>query len=118
MHRDDGSCAGRDQRFQLALVQVEGIRADIHEDRPGAAQDEGIDRGNKGEGGDDDLIAGLDVQQEGIISRAWVQEVVSRTFGTPNSSSSRVLHFFVNGPSPESFSPAMASAMYSFLCPP
>ena len=65
MHRDDGLRARCDQRFQPGFIQVQRIRPDVGEDRSGAAQDEGVDRRDKGERRDDDLVAGLDIQQEG-----------------------------------------------------
>ncbi len=52
-------------RAQQPFVQVQGVRAHVHEDRPGPPEDERIDGGHEREGRDDHLIAGLNVQQEG-----------------------------------------------------
>ncbi len=65
MHDDDGPGAGGDQALELGFVQVEGIGADIGEDRAGAAQHEGVDGGDEGKIGQDDFVAGLDIEQQG-----------------------------------------------------
>ena len=65
VHRQDGPGAGAEQGLQAGLVEVEAVGADIAEDRAGPAQHEGVDRGDEGKGRHDDLVAGLDVQEQG-----------------------------------------------------
>src|SRR4026207_1850707 len=50
-------------------------------------------------------------------SSASVQEVVRSTLGTPSVASSKLWHFFVNGPSPETCPFSMACRMYSYSLP-
>ena len=50
---------------EFLLVQVQSIRTDIDKHRLGSPQDKGIHRGDKCEVGEDDLVAGLDPQQQG-----------------------------------------------------
>ena len=52
------------ERFQLCLVNVERIGTDVGEYRFRAAQDEGVDGGDEGEGGDDDLVPLPDIEQD------------------------------------------------------
>ena len=56
---------GGDERLQLRLIEVERIRPDIRENRLGATKHKGVGRGDEGEGRDDDLVARLEVQQQG-----------------------------------------------------
>src|SRR6478735_3834711 len=51
------------------------------------------------------------------ISRASVQDVVSKTFLKPNRCSKNSLHFFVYRPSPEIFPLFTARVMYSVSFP-
>ena len=64
VHGHDGPGARRDETLELALVQVQRVGADVGEDGPGAAQHEGVDRRDEGEGGHDDLVAGRDAQEQ------------------------------------------------------
>src|SRR5688572_27200498 len=56
---------GGDGSLEPGLVQVKGIRPDIEEDRTRSAQHKRIHRGNERKIRDDDLIARLDLQQNG-----------------------------------------------------
>ena len=47
VHRRRWPGARRDQRFELRLVEVQRVGADVGEDRARAAQDEGVDRREK-----------------------------------------------------------------------
>ena len=62
---DDRLRALRDERFDPGLIEVQGVGPHIGKDGPRAAQDEGIHRGDKGEGRHDDFIAGPDIQEQG-----------------------------------------------------
>jgi hypothetical protein len=64
MHGNDGSRARSDECLQPALIQVERVRTNVGKHRAGAAENEGIDRGHKGEGRHDDLVTGLHVEKE------------------------------------------------------
>jgi hypothetical protein len=64
VHRNDGPRPGRDGLLDPALVQVEGVLADVDEHRHAAPQHEGIRRRDEGVRGHDHLIARLDVQQQ------------------------------------------------------
>jgi len=63
--RHDRLGAGCDRCFDQPFVDVEGVFADVHEDRHPTTEHEGIGRGHKGVGGHDDLIPRLDVGQDG-----------------------------------------------------
>ncbi len=63
MHRHDGLGARRDRRFDFALVDVQRIGTDIDKHRHGAAQHEGVGRGDEGKRRHDDLVARLQVGQ-------------------------------------------------------
>ncbi len=65
MHRHDGLRAWRDEGFELRLVEVQRVRPHIAKDGLRTAHDEGIRRGDKGEGRHDDLIASLDAEEDG-----------------------------------------------------
>ena len=65
MHRHNDLGARSDQTFQLPLVQIQRIGPDIGKNNSGAPQRKGIRRGNKGKGGNNDLITRLDVKQQG-----------------------------------------------------
>src|SRR5438105_3649326 len=60
----DRPCAGRDELFEVGLVQVERIQTNVAKHWAGAAQHEGIDGGNECKGRDDNLVAGLDLEQQ------------------------------------------------------
>ena len=64
MHQDNRPRPFGDQIGQLVFIQVERIWANVSEHRPRPAQREGVDSGDKGKRRDDDLIAGLDVEQQ------------------------------------------------------
>ena len=55
----------RNGRFNQRLVNILGIRPDIHEHRHRAAQNEGVCGGHKCIGGHDDLVSGSAVNQQG-----------------------------------------------------
>lgn len=63
--RNDRLGAGCDRFLDQPFVDVEGVFADVHEDRHPPTEHEGISRGHKGVGGHDDLIPRLDVGQDG-----------------------------------------------------
>lgn len=65
MDRHDRFRARRDLRLKPGFVQVEGIRPHVNENRFRPAQDEGVDRRDKSERGDDDFVAWPDVEQDG-----------------------------------------------------
>ena len=65
MHRDNDLGPGSDEAFQLPLVQIQRVGPDVGKNNSCAAQREGIRRGDKGKGGNNHFVAGLDVEQQG-----------------------------------------------------
>jgi len=65
MDRHDRLGAGCDRCLDQLFVDVEGVFADINENRHPPTEHEGIGRGYKGVRGHDDLIPRLDVGQDG-----------------------------------------------------
>ena len=65
MDRDNRSRPGRDEIFQLLLVQIQRVGPDVGKNNPGSSQREGIRRGHKGKGGDNHFVAGLDIEEQG-----------------------------------------------------
>ena len=65
MHGNHGLGPGRNEAFQLLLVQIQRVGPDVGKNYPGAAQRKGICRGHEGEGGDNHFVAGLDIEQQG-----------------------------------------------------
>src|SRR5579863_529133 len=65
MHRYNRASAGRNQPLQLRFIQVERVGTDIREHGPSAAQYESVRSGNEGERRDDNLVARLDIQEQG-----------------------------------------------------
>ncbi len=63
--RHDCLGAGCDRCLDQPFVDVEGVFADVHEDRHPPTEHEGIGRGHESVGGHDDLIPRLDVGQDG-----------------------------------------------------
>ena len=72
--RQDGSGARRDLVLDLERIDVEGRRIDIDEDGPGAGAANGAGGGEESEGGQDDLVAGADLQGVRASRRASVPE--------------------------------------------
>ena len=64
VHGHHGPGAGRDERLELRLVQVEGVGTDVDEDRAGTAEHERVHRGHEGERRHNDLVAWPDVQEQ------------------------------------------------------
>ncbi len=56
--------ARRQQFLEPRLVEIEGVRAHVREHRSGSAQHERVHRRHEREGRHDDLVAGLDAQQQ------------------------------------------------------
>jgi len=65
MHRHDDPGARRDGGFDEVFVNIHGVGADVNKDRQGAAQHKGVDGGDEGEAGHDELVAGLQVAEQG-----------------------------------------------------
>ena len=65
MNRNDHPGPGSDRLLDQTLVDIHGIRPDIDENRHAAPQDEGIRRGDKCVGRNDELIPGLNIAQNG-----------------------------------------------------
>lgn len=63
--RHDRLGAGGDRRLNQPFIDVEGVFADVNEDRHPSTKHEGVGRGHKGIGGHDDLIPRLDVGKDG-----------------------------------------------------
>ena len=61
-HDDPGPPA--DDLGQPSLIEVQGVLADVGEDRPGTAQSEGVGGRDEGEGGHHDLVARLHVKEQ------------------------------------------------------
>jgi hypothetical protein len=68
--RDAGVVDGHDrlrtlgqERRETRIVDVEGVRPDVREDRLGAAQDERVGGGDEREGRNDHLVARTDPEQ-------------------------------------------------------
>ncbi len=59
---EDGAGARRDLVLDLERVEVVGERVDVAEDGAGAGAADGAGGGEEGEGGQDDLVAGAEVQ--------------------------------------------------------
>ena len=59
---DDRFRARRDEPFDLTLVDIQRVRADVGENRPCPAQGESISSGNKGERRHDHLVARANVK--------------------------------------------------------
>ena len=74
MHRDDRTGPWRDRGLDLALIQVQRVRADVDEHRPGAAQHERVGGRHEGERRHDDFVARPDSASIAAISRAAVHE--------------------------------------------
>ena len=100
MDREDGPRPRRDGSLDGVLVDVQRVRADVHEDRPGPEADDGVGGGDERERRQDDLVAGPEVAEHGAISSAAVQDGVSSTLRMPKRSSSSRLHCCVKWPSP------------------
>ena len=64
VHRNDRARPGGDEDLEPVLIEVQGVTADVDEDRCGATEDEGVDGRGEGERGHDDLIARPDVEQQ------------------------------------------------------
>ena len=64
VHDDDRLGARRDRRFDLPLVEVERVGADVDEHRPRAAQHERVRRRDERERRHDDFVAGLEIEQQ------------------------------------------------------
>ncbi len=64
VNRDDDARFGSDGRFDLGVVYVHVVRFDVHHDGDCSAEDESIDARNKGEAGQDHLLARLYVGQD------------------------------------------------------
>jgi hypothetical protein len=64
VHDADRPGAGRDRRLDQGLVEVERVRADVHEDGDGPAQDHGVGGADEGEGRHDHLVPRLQPCQE------------------------------------------------------
>ena len=62
---DDGAGAFGDRFFDQALVDVEGVGADVDETDARPAQGEGVGGGDEGVGRHDDLVARLEVAEDG-----------------------------------------------------
>jgi hypothetical protein len=79
VHGHDGPRARRDERFQEPLVQIQRVGPDIGEYGARAAQNEGVDGGNRRERRDDYLVAGHIEQQrrqfQGVSARRGQQRL-------------------------------------------
>jgi len=64
VHGNDGAGARGDELRELTFVEVERVGADVGENDAGAAEREGVGGRDEGEGRKDDLVAGLDVEQQ------------------------------------------------------
>ena len=64
VHGHDRLGARRDRLLHQSLVDVQRVRADVHELRRRAAQHEGVRRRDEGERGQDHFVAGPDVAQD------------------------------------------------------
>lgn len=64
VNRHDRARFVGDRRFNQRLINVHGVRADIHKDDFRSAQDKGVRRGNEGIARHNHFIAGLDIQQQ------------------------------------------------------
>jgi hypothetical protein len=62
---EEGAGAPRDGLLDQGIVQVKGVRPDVHEDRPGPQAGDGVGGGDEGERRQDDLVAGPQVAQQG-----------------------------------------------------
>jgi hypothetical protein len=60
--RHDGAGPGGDRDFDLAGVDIAGVRFDIDEDRRGAEQGDDFGGGDEGERGGDDFVTRLDIE--------------------------------------------------------
>ena len=70
VHRHDGLCPVGDGLFDLRLINVHRVGADVHKHQPGPRQHGRGCRAGEGIAGQNDLIAGLQVtQQHGHIQR-------------------------------------------------
>src|SRR5262245_43593846 len=65
VNHHDCTSSRRDQLLGSALVEIQGVRSDVGENRAGAADNKSIDCGDEGIGGHDDFVAGFYVEQEG-----------------------------------------------------
>ena len=65
MHRHNGLGERGNEILDLRFVQVERVGSDIRKYRAHAAQDKGINRGDKGEGGENNFVTGLAFDQQG-----------------------------------------------------
>ena len=62
---NDRSGARGHERGELRLIQTEGVLSHVGKDRPRPVEQKGVDRGDEGKGGDDHLVARLQVEQQG-----------------------------------------------------
>jgi hypothetical protein len=59
----NGAGAGGDPAFEVVGVEVVGVGLDLDEDGGDALEEEGVDGGGKGEGGDQHLVPGSQVER-------------------------------------------------------
>ncbi len=65
MDRDNGLGPGRNEIFELLLVQIQRVRPDVGKNNFCPAQGKSIRRGHESKGGDNHFVAGLDIEQQG-----------------------------------------------------
>ncbi len=64
MNRNHRPGARADERFDLVLVDVERVRANVGKANAGSAQDKRVGRGDKGEGRYDDFVIRPDFEEK------------------------------------------------------
>ena len=64
VNREDSLGLRANESLQKLLIQIQRVGPDVDKHWPRTAQHKGVDRGHKGEGGNDDLVARTDVEQE------------------------------------------------------
>ena len=65
MHRNDSLCLLCNRRLDQLFIHIHGIRTDVHKDRRRAPEHKGVRCGHEGIGRHNDLIAGLNVKEQG-----------------------------------------------------
>ena len=70
MHRNDRPGSRRDRGLDQPFIEIERVLADVDEHRHRAAQHERVRRRDEGVGGQDDLVAAFEIeQQRGDVQR-------------------------------------------------
>ena len=106
----------RDQGFQLRLVEVQCVGADVGEDIRAPRRTKALTVETKVKEGTITSSPLRQSRSSAAISRAWVQEVVSSTWRAKLPLQDLVASR-VNGPSPDAWPLAIASAIYRYSLP-